>query len=170
VRHSHTAVILNDGGKEKTFIYGGRNEVLNLRDLYSIDGSTATARANGRYRKDHCAVAINQGAQMWVFGGTGDAVEGDTPLNRLDVYTPSSNSWSMLASGGANAASARAAHSCVVYQNKVFVFGGIDGSSRRLNELWAYTLGANSWENLSNSKRQNFHQIDPIFNSIKYFY
>jgi hypothetical protein len=66
-RHSATAVFSAAAGT--TFIYGGRNEVLFLRDMYSYNAATRTwtARANGRYRASHSATAINNGQQILVF-------------------------------------------------------------------------------------------------------
>lgn len=123
--------------------------MLNLKDLYSFDDASKQwqKKADGKYRKDACAAAINQGTQMLVFGGTGGAIEGDTALDSLDVFTPASNAWAQLSAS--NGPSARSAHSCVVYKNKFYVFGGLNNAGQRLNELWAYELGKNTWEQLS---------------------
>ena len=122
---------------------------MNLKDLYSFDDASKQwqKKADGKYRKDACAAAINQGTQMLVFGGTGGAIEGDTALDSLDVFTPASNAWAQLSPS--NGPSARSAHSCVVYKNKFYVFGGLNNAGQRLNELWAYELGKNTWEQLS---------------------
>ena len=66
-RHSASGVFSAASGS--TFVYGGRNEVLFLRDMYSYNAATKTwtARAAGRYRSAHTATAINNGAQILVF-------------------------------------------------------------------------------------------------------
>lgn len=132
-------------------VYGGRNEVLNLRDLSSYNAASRVwaSRAAGRFRMSHSAVAINDGVQMLVFGGLGGDVADVTQarlLNQLDAYTVASDSWIQLASGP----SARSEHTAVVYKQQMFVFGGIttlpDGAT---NELWRFDLATQRWTDLT---------------------
>ena len=155
-RHSLTAVTLKRQSSDAAgtvFVHGGRDDVFNFRDVRSRGASDATWSSGASnatvFRRDHCAVAINDATQMLVFGGYGSGSSSEAAtaplLGQLDVYTVSSNAWQTLPAGP----SARARMSCVVHrQGSLIVFGGITAQGRS-NELWRFDFGPRRWENLT---------------------
>jgi N-acetylneuraminic acid mutarotase len=69
-----------------------------------------------------------------------------TPLSSVEVYTPSTNTWSYLAPlpqalYGESAASDGAGH--------IFVFGGISANGAISTTVFRYTIASNTWDQLS---------------------
>lgn len=159
--HSASAVVLRrTDGTDAVFVHGGRGEVLNFRDLRSRaigSGGAWTTHANGpHYRREHCAVGINSGQQMLVFGGYGGATSSDATMTslvpgmgRIDVYTVASNAWTSLGGAGSGP-TPRARMSCVVHRDSsLIVFGGVTATGARSAELWRFDLGSQAWTNLT---------------------
>ncbi|CAE7637261.1 Lztr1 [Symbiodinium sp. CCMP2592] len=154
------------------YVFGGFDGTSRLRDLhrYSIlanswtelspGGSVPSARSvpgmTWSYTDD----------ELYVFGG--DAV---SQLNDLHRYSVSANSWTQLTPGG-TVPSTRQAHGMVYSQTTdgLYVFGGWgDSPIRSLNDLYRYSISANSWTQLSpggsipsarNGHGMAFSQID----------
>jgi N-acetylneuraminic acid mutarotase len=149
-RKHHASVVFNDklwviGGAyvESASYYKDRNDV-----WYSNDGASwvlATAEAGFSGRSGHSVVAFNN--KMFLIGGA--SFESGGFVDRLnDVWSsPDGISWTQEVSSAPF--STRAAHTCVVYNNKIWVIGGFNGFSF-LNDVW-YSSDGSNWINATNS-------------------
>ena len=50
---------------------------------------------------------------------------------------------------------ARSGHSCVAYQNKLFVFGGIFEVTKELNDCHVYDIATNQWKCIFDEKSED---------------
>jgi len=51
---------------------------------------------------------------------------------------------------------ARASHSSVVYQDKLYLFGGQDDDNNKLGDLWEYDFTQSKWNELTPSEEDEF--------------
>ncbi len=135
VRHNHTSVVFDN----KMWVLGGHDASGLRNDVwYSTNGVTwtqATASAGWSARHNHTSVVFDN--KMWVLGGW-DALVGGAFLN--DVwYSTNGVTWTQAT---ANAGwTARRGHASVVFDNRIWLLGGADVSSRK-NDVWYSTNGA----------------------------
>lgn len=54
----------------------------------------------------------------------------------------------------------RYAHSCVLFGDKIFMYGGVLPNSTVTNEIWAFDVSAKVWENVT--VHDNFHNNKTI--------
>jgi len=144
-RQMHSALTYNN----KLWVIAG-NTGSYARDVwYSSDGAswtqaTSTAQWSGRY--DSAAVAFSTstagGEKMWVLGGR----IGSTSYEDDVWYSTSGVSW--IQATAAAGWSARMKHSAVVYDNKMWIMGGYNGSY--LKDVWYSTTGV-SWVQATSS-------------------
>lgn len=92
-------------------------------------------------RDEHSANVYNEDS-MIIFGGF---VNGSR-TNEVYRFHFNSKRWEKLTPKTKNEPPARAAHSCVVYNDKLVVFGGKDEDNEKLNDVWAFDLELMTWE------------------------
>jgi PKD repeat protein len=133
-REKHASVVY-DG---KMWVIGGYSSYTDKNDVWwSTDGITwtqATAAAAWSARHDHTAVVSD--GKMWVIGGT---VGSTTAGNKNDVWWSTDGvEWTQATA--AAAWSGRYDHTSVVHDGKLWVMGGISGSTKK-NDVWWSTNG-----------------------------
>ncbi|MEO0093009.1 MAG: kelch repeat-containing protein [candidate division WOR-3 bacterium] len=144
-RLHHTSVAFNNkiwvlGGNDS--LYGPRNDV-----WYSTDGVNwiqATNSAAWTTRGSHTSVVFDD--KIWVIGGSyfiGPLIE---PNNDVWYSTDGINWIQATNSAGWTP---RALHTSVVFDNKIWVLGGIDVEGRR-NDVWYSSDGVN-WTQATDS-------------------
>ena len=88
-------------------------------------------------RDEHTACMDSASGQMIVFGG----FENGFRTNDVCIYHIHSNVWSKCAMNeGQNQPCPRSGHSAVFYSGHMFVFGGKDDDSEKLDDLWTFSL------------------------------
>lgn len=65
--------------------------------------------------------------------------------NTFAVYDFRFKTWTELEVEGEKP-QPRAGHSAVVYNGKMYVFGGKDEDHEKLRDCWSFDLTANTWE------------------------
>jgi len=144
-RAHHTSVVFNNkiwvlGGNDS--IYGPRNDV-----WYSTDGvnwEQATASAAWTMRGAHTSVVFDD--KMLVIGGSyfiGPLVG----PNDDAWYSSDGINWTQATDSAGW--TARALHTSAVFDNKIWVLGGVDEEGRR-NDVWYSTDGVN-WTQATDS-------------------
>ena len=74
---------------------------------------------------------------MVVFGG----FCGGTRSNEVTVYNFPANSWSNVTFPPEEEIPCpRSGHSAVVYKGNMYIFGGKDDSSEKLNDFWSFNI------------------------------
>jgi leucine-zipper-like transcriptional regulator 1 len=147
-RQSPTGLIYNNamwliGGFNTTNdylndVWSSTNGVSWTNVLPDLTGGSSTQFIG---RTTHTSLVYNNA--MWVIGGANGLLGGY--LN--DVWTSTNGSvWTQTASGAsANIFPARDSHASVVFNNTMWVIGGVNGTGF-LNDVWASTDGANWYE------------------------
>jgi hypothetical protein len=102
-------------------------------------------------RDEHRSVVFNDGdsTKMWVIGGQ----EHNTTSKKDDVWHSTNGITWTRATDNAQF-SARSRHSSVVFDNKMWVIGGNDGSSK--NDVWSSTNGITWTEVRANGAARGF--------------
>lgn len=151
VRENFQAVVF----KNKFWVIGGRNGSASSASSYkndvwsSDDGINWTQQSiNGTHfsARDYHQVVVFQN-KLWVIGGTtingykNDVWSSTDGVNWTEELTHS-------ASPGANQFSRRYDHKVVVFNNKLWLFGGRDGSGVVKNDVWSSSNGQ-SWSQVS---------------------
>jgi hypothetical protein len=140
-RAEHTSVVFSG----KMWIIGGASSQKLLNDVwYSTDGATwnrATDSSAFSPRAEHTSVVFND--KMWVIGSK---IDFNNPNKGDDVwYTNDGITWTQATDSAAFCA--RSNHTSVVFDNKMWVFGGRRNYTSGVttnNELWYSTDGI-SW-------------------------
>ncbi|CAG8461243.1 14775_t:CDS:10 [Cetraspora pellucida] len=99
-------------------------------------------------RHGHAVTVI--GTKMYIFGGqTGESYLNDLIAIDTDVLQDDSlnASWELVAPKSP-LPPGRAAHILCAHNNKIYMFGGMDGD-RCYNDMWCYDLHNNTWSQLS---------------------
>lgn len=148
-RRNHTAIAFQN----KLWVIGGVELPMldKLNDVwYSDDGDTwtlATASADFSIRRAHTTVVFDD--KLWVIGGLNDALfpASNTYLN--DVWYSSDGVTWTEATPDAGFAK-RAFHTSAVFDDKIWVIGGVEESSLRLRDVW-YSSDGVSWTEATSS-------------------
>ncbi len=138
-RSDHTSLVFNS----KMWVIGGlrlnASGVAFCKDdvWYSADGvawTEATAAAAYGNRGSHTSVVFDDGggAKMWLIAGGAPARKGDV------WYSSDGANWTQAT--GAADFSARMDHSSVVFNNKMWVIGGVDAGGLK-NDVWSSADG-----------------------------
>ena len=90
----------------------------------------------------HGLQVVALGDKIYAIGGQTAATGGYS--NKVEVYDPATNTWTTAA----NMNSARSYFGAVVYNNKIYAFGGYNGSSY-LSSVEVYTPSSNTWSTMS---------------------
>jgi N-acetylneuraminic acid mutarotase len=88
-------------------------------------------------RDEHTAVVDKETGQMVVFGGFCQG----TRTNETAIYNFAGSSWSSVKlPRGEHAPCPRSGHSASVFNGQMFVFGGKNEDSEKLNDLWCFKI------------------------------
>jgi N-acetylneuraminic acid mutarotase len=85
-------------------------------------------------RDEHSAVVHDD--YMVVFGGFENGVR----TNSMVRYNFESNTWSEFKAAGGPEPQPRAGHSALIYDDKMWIFGGKDDDNEKLNDFWSYSF------------------------------
>ena len=64
------------------------------------------------------------------------------------VYDYNGNVWETPVINGKQP-ERRYAHSCVLFGDKIYMYGGVIENSTVTNEIWAFDISAKTWENVT---------------------
>jgi Galactose oxidase, central domain len=82
---------------------------------------------------------------MIVYGGFVKGVR----TNQIDKFLFQENRWVKVnVPPTSPMPKARCGHSAVIHQNSMWIFGGKDDDNRKLNDLWRFDLGTNTWQEI----------------------
>lgn len=130
----------NDEGEEVEDIYGDKLFFLNLRTM-----SWSMIRTRGdtvMLRDEHSAVVDVESTQMIIFGG----FEQGSRTNLVSVFNFTTNQWENVdIAPGQPQPCSRSGHSASVYNGNMYVFGGKNDDSEKLNDLWVYNIADKKW-------------------------
>jgi N-acetylneuraminic acid mutarotase len=88
--------------------------------------------------------AVRHDKSIFVFGG----YDGQAKLSDFYEYNTETNTWQeVICSGHGVTPSARHSHSCVVYEDSMYLFGGFDGYFK--NDLHRFNFITNTWLTIS---------------------
>lgn len=91
--------------------------------------------------------SASHGAVVWKDSMYIVAGESYNKGNLLSVYDFNGNVWETLHIS--ESPSMRYGHSTVLYGDKIFLYGGVDGNRGPTSELWAFDISAKTWENIT---------------------
>ena len=77
---------------------------------------------------------------MYIFGGKDDE---NFKLDDFWRFDMTSKTWTLIES--ISGPSARAGHTAIVYEGKIFIFGGIYEVTKELNDCFMYDIAKNNW-------------------------
>ena len=81
-------------------------------------------------------------SQMILFGG----FCGGTRTNEVAIYNFPANNWTNVQiSAGEEQPCPRSGHSAVVHKGNMYVFGGKDDDSEKLNDFWSFNIADQKW-------------------------
>ncbi|XP_043267343.1 attractin-like protein 1 isoform X2 [Venturia canescens] len=89
----------------------------------------------------HCSVVWKD--SLYVVGG-----ESFRKTKMIYIYDYNGNVWETPRIVGRRPAS-RYAHSCVLFGDKIYMYGGVVQNSTVTNEIWAFDISAKVWENVT---------------------
>lgn len=107
-------------------------------DYWELQNPTETGRFG------HSAVEMND--KLYIYAGV---LVGQTRLNDLKSYDPKTTLWTTLKPD-----IARSFHSATTYHNKMYVFGGYNGSSY-VRDMRRYDPATDTWESLASAPAGN---------------
>ena len=144
---THTAVLVN---KTKMLVFGGytgakRSDLLQEYDIASNSWRIIKSAEGARKpspRAGHAAVSI--GSVMYIFGGSGEDAE---RKNDLWKYDANSEIWTEIKKKDTAAIwpQARAGHSAILADDKMYIFGGNLGLTLETNDLLAFDFKTSTW-------------------------
>lgn len=108
-------------------------------------------------RFDHSAVVY--GDSMFIFGGatvlgssdSSSAPAASSPLSVLDdllEFKFETGAWSSITGEGTRP-SKRRGHSCVIYENSMFIFGGLSHDDKPLNDVYEFSFNNLRWNKIA---------------------
>lgn len=90
-------------------------------------------------------------ARMFVFGGYKHSVCSHT----LYIYNFAIDEWKLADKKGPWPC-ARAGHASVVWKNYMYIVGGIDADSTKLNDIWRLEVDSLKWERVKPEKTNKY--------------
>ena len=134
-RSGHSSVIFDD----KMWVIGGHYNDVPLKEVYSsIDGTIwneASFKDTFTSRYDHTSVVFNN--KIWVIGGYGD---GEFVDNIASWTGNPDDAWITEATAAQTPFNGLRAHSSVVYDNQIWVIGGLNQQGYQDN-VWVTSDG-----------------------------
>ncbi|CAG8499846.1 6197_t:CDS:2 [Dentiscutata heterogama] len=120
-------------------------------NLYALDTATKkwkqlSVQSPPRGRHGHSVTVI--GTKMYIFGGqTEESYSNELIVFDMGMYNSSSANWEFVTPKNPPPPG-RTAHISCAYENKIYMFGGMDGD-RCYNDMWCYDINDNTWSQLS---------------------
>lgn len=155
----HTNVVY----KDNLYLFGGNNPrslnaqeegttELHCEKLFYLSLRTFTwsiVRTRGDHvilRDEHSSVYDPETTQMVIFGG----FKQGNRTNEVATYNFSTNSWTnVLVPTGDALPCPRSGHSATLHNGNMYVFGGKNDESEKLDDLWVYNIADSKWTKLS---------------------
>ena len=164
----HTFVTVADGNDTLILLFGGDNgakAVINELWAYNKDNSKWEKKEsnNPPPRRNHAAVEHNN--KMIVLFGEGQS----GLLSDIWQYDPSINSWEELPSSGTSVPAARKSFTASVMDNKIIIVGG-ETDSDPSDEVWAYDIANNTWEQKASYMGAVTGHAACIYNDMLYIF
>uniref|UniRef100_A0AAV1TIM1 Galactose oxidase n=1 Tax=Peronospora matthiolae TaxID=2874970 RepID=A0AAV1TIM1_9STRA len=128
------------------YIFGGYNGSARFNDLCGYDlhaqrwNRLQPLGLMPSRRFGHSGVVHAETNRLLVFGGW----DGRDTLNDLHEYSFITNEWRQVETKGSSPPH-RYRHTAVIYGNNMFVFGGVDKTHSRFNDLQCLDLLTNTW-------------------------
>ena len=160
-RSGHSSVVFND----KMWVIGGNYNSEPLKEVYSSNNGTnwneETFASAFMARYDHTSVVFKD--QIWVIGGYGtDSFGNDAFIDNVISWTGrSQDPWVVEANAGQTPFNGIRGHSSVVYDNKIWVIGGIDEEDHQ-NKVWTTTDGI-TWISETEFPQRFAHHKSVVF-------
>ena len=113
------------------------NNILVIREFHGVEGklfnptSKQWSDVNIETRRT-CFSVAHYNNKVWIVGGS----DNFKTTNTIQIYDPNINTFSL---SPIKMIYARRFHKMIVYKNKLFVFGGCDDDSNRLNTVEMYS-------------------------------
>ncbi|GFS02631.1 Tip elongation aberrant protein 1 [Elysia marginata] len=156
-RYHHAACCVGN----HVYIYGGKDRYSPLKDLWRLDVVTGQWESLAPWGVDlphlqgHTMTAYR--SQVLIFGGSfSESVIEETPLwilstdlHCLRQYHPDSPSCARP--------TGRREHSCVVYQNSIYIYGGFSDSGGSTDEFWSFNIEEEVWRLIRQRKPGKRH-------------
>lgn len=156
-RVTHTMVVSGD----QLLVYGGNStpsstSYLPVGDLWSYDlvdqsWTELDDDTDAGERLFHAATVSDDGGTMFVYGGADENALFGPFFADLWAYNVASQTWTELNDGSSSAPMGRIMPSLLFdgERNRLLMWAGHDdGNLGNTNEVWAFDLGSNSWEQL----------------------
>mmetsp|Transcript_23017 Transcript_23017/g.31547 ORF Transcript_23017/g.31547 Transcript_23017/m.31547 type:complete len:558 (+) Transcript_23017:942-2615(+) len=154
-RGEHAVTVLNN----KMYLFGGATKDFDImQDFYSFDPTallwSPLNKVSGGIpsrRSGHSMISDVNINIIYLFGGKGSRRTSSSVyfgLNDVWSYNPAINKWKEhVPVSSSSAPSGRQYAACATYYRDLFMFGGIDPSSRKtFNDLWVFRMGEARWE------------------------
>ncbi|RKO86482.1 hypothetical protein BDK51DRAFT_51740 [Blyttiomyces helicus] len=144
----HTLVMQGTGG----LIFGGdtgmTGTVSNIMYTFDLASRRVTQQSQvPSPRSRHCGTSLSTDS-LFVFGGNSAADQSQgTLLGDAFIYRMATQTWTVVG-GTSQPPSARFGSSCAAIGQKVYVFGGYDGTLKDLNDLWVFDNTSNTWSEI----------------------
>ena len=129
-----------DRGVKKFFLMGNNKSTIELQWAQVDVGSRPKARF------DHVFTTLSS-SQYVLFGGCED---GFVNCNDIWIFDLEKKTWNAQ-TPVSDSPGARKDHSGIFFNNKFYIFGGVDNSSNSLDDFWSYDLASNAWTKIDDS-------------------
>lgn len=138
------------------YVFGGISEMGLLQDFYQFDphvlkwnSITQLNQAWPTRRAGHSLDSSlgDASPKLYLFGGRASLSNGLTKsLNDVWVYDVVTKQWAESVARGGVAPVGRQHAASTVFDNELWIFGGLDSSSQVVfNDLWSFNLNVRSW-------------------------
>jgi hypothetical protein len=160
-----TSVLVDCGHNDWTWMDGA-----NTSNQYGTNsgtcGSTTTIDTNTPGGTRYPATWTDLSGNLWLFSGYGFSSDSTIPLqpsffNEMWVYTGTqnyfggyANCWTQVTPPAAPSARWGAV-TWTDASGTLWLFGGQDGGTNFLNDLWSYNISTNTWTNIAGGANQN---------------
>lgn len=130
---NHMTSDQNDGFTDKI-------HYLNMRTM-----SWSVIRTRGdqvMIRDEHTGVVDAESTSMIIFGG----FQSGERTNQTSIYNFTTNMWeNVTIPNGQPVPCSRSGHSASIYNGMMYIFGGKNDSSEKLNDLWVFNIAEKKW-------------------------
>jgi len=156
--HSHTSVIT--ASDNEMLVFGGRSLETNsvssrlflytrLFDIWQELNDVGSSRPQGRFGHSATLWHRPDGDLMVVYGGQGESTT--TPFDDVWVFNTTSLMWRRLVTQGSSPGGRRFHSAQILTDNALYVFGGVDDTSRLTNSFHRLDLITNQWSVISSN-------------------
>lgn len=127
---------------EVIFLWGGKTAsgvATNHLDIYDVNTSEYKIGVNGGTARFYHTASYYQD-KIYIWGGKISDDFNVLPLNTMDIYDINTQTWTSGPSGG----TARSNHSAIVYNNRIYFYGGY-GDESKLDTVDIFDLNLHQW-------------------------